>query len=180
MRVRHAVMTLLVCSLHHHLTSLALASAPAGLLVEDVLAFVDGGGSVLVVGSGGVSRFLQDLAGECGVEYDPPDSVVVDHFHHDVMLGQDDHATIVSTAADMEPTGRVVGELTKQANARILYQGIGLAFDADAGHAFSVLSGSPTAYASVPTEVSATWWWCVGTLWVHTRDLPCPRVCPAH
>jgi len=123
--------------------------------VDDVVEFMDGGGSLLLVTSHYVSTFSQDLAGECGIEFDAPGSMVVDHVSYHPTLGSEgDHTWIVAKAVVDAP--HIVGSTVP--GDRVLFHGVGQAFDPDNVLAFSVLSGLPTTYSAFLDQVCVQPW----------------------
>ena len=113
------------------------------------MGFVDGGGSVLVAASHQVSDFIQDVAGECGVEFDEVGSSVVDHISHDVSDPGHDHTLVVAHAPVAASV--ISGQLAP--DDRVLFRGVGLAFDPDNLLATKVLTGTRTAYSAFLDEV---------------------------
>lgn len=117
------------------------------------MAFVDGGGSALVAASDQVSDFIQDVAGECGVEFDEAGSSVVDHLSHDLSDPGHDHTLVVAhVTALARPV--IAGDLAPE--DRVVFRGVGLAFDPENLLATKVLTGTRTAYSAFLDEVRGT------------------------
>lgn len=62
--------------------------------VKQLLAFIDNGGNLFVVGDSDLGEPIRELAAECGVDFDDAESLVVDHFNYDVS-DNGDHSKIV-------------------------------------------------------------------------------------
>ena len=54
--------------------------------LQAIVAFIDGGGNMIMAGSSEATDLIRELATEVGVEMDEEASAVIDHLHHDTKL----------------------------------------------------------------------------------------------
>lgn len=121
----------------------------AGMEVQDLLAFVAGGGNVLVAASENLpeTSAVRDFAAECGVDFDAEGSVVIDHMAYDSSASSD-HSTVISSG--YASSQFVVGDSASRGS--VLFRGIGQAVDPENIFAIKVLVGTPTSYSADPTK----------------------------
>lgn len=117
------------------------AESTKRLALKHLLDYIDLGGNVIIGTTNTVGQDVRKLANECGVDFDMPESRVVDHVtKHAKDTG--DHSLVHAGAirADNRPvTADVDG-------SKVLFRGIGHTVGRDS-LAFSILHGSPTAYS---------------------------------
>ena len=126
----------------------------AKITYDDIYAFVEQGGNLLLAAAENTSESLRHFAERCGVEFDPKESVVIDHFHysadHDSTL---QHTAVVLDSALANEV--MVSEYCALPASKksILYRGIGHVVDD--GHNANVLvvkalRGNPSSYSASP------------------------------
>jgi len=126
----------------------------AKISYDDLFAFVEQGGNLLLTASENTSDGMRNFAERCGVEFDPKDASVIDHFsysaEHDSTLQHT--AVIVSKASDSQVVLSEYSQLPAGKKA-ILYRGIGHVVD-DGHHAnvlvVKALRGNPSSYSASP------------------------------
>jgi oligosaccharyltransferase complex subunit beta len=120
---------------------------------DDISAFVDQGGNLLLAASENVGESMRNFAENCGVEFDPKGSVVLDHFSfseaHDISLQHT--AVLTDKVAKSEA---ILGHYLKLpvSKARVLYRGIGHAVDESNVLAVKTLVGNPSSYSANPSQ----------------------------
>jgi len=116
--------------------------------VPSIVAFIDGGGNVIVAGNSQVQEPIRTLASECGIEMDEEKTAVIDHFNYDVTDGGR-HTLIVGKSEHLIESKMIVGEKT---GAPLLYRGVGMIADPGNPLVTDVLHASSTAYSFDPEK----------------------------
>jgi len=119
------------------------------LSVEAIVAFIDGGGNMIMAGSSEATDLIRELATEVGVEMDEEASAVIDHLHHDTKLDDGHHTLIAAPAAGLLTAPLVVGADPK---APLLYRGTGLLTDPQNPLLLPLLKAPSSAYSHHPSK----------------------------
>lgn len=137
------------------------------LSAHDLMYFLQQGGNVFVTGASVISDAVRDLALECGVDFDPNKSRVVDHFNHVPFLTppsaqrvrpQNSASRILTN--NRFPSTTISGNLSA---ASIVFQGIGASVNPDNILAFKALSAGLHAYSADPSTEPGTHPFGIGT-----------------
>ena len=141
--------------------------------------FVDAGGNVVVVADQRLpeSWALLDFSEECGVHFASPGSVVIDH----VSSSSVDH-TLVKSSAFFD-SKYAVGD--SKSKGPVAFRGIAQSLRAENILAVPILTGAPTTYSAIPTEVRQPMqhhkiWLLVAVMTAGRRGRCCWACLPRH
>jgi oligosaccharyltransferase complex subunit beta len=118
--------------------------------VDDLKAFVEGGGNVIVGVDSAVGASIREFAAVSGVDFDREGVVVIDHWGFDEKHDEGDH-TLVSTWG-YAPAPSVVGSLASDSSRPVVFQGVAQHVASDNVLAVKTLTASATAYAADPEQ----------------------------
>ncbi|GAB5033100.1 dolichyl-diphosphooligosaccharide--protein glycosyltransferase 48 kda subunit [Nannochloropsis oceanica] len=120
---------------------------------EGIVAFVEGGGNVLMAGEKGMSDLTREIAGEFGVEFEKKRSVVQDHFSYAPGLDVSGrHWAVVSDGLvrNEKVLGRDAGR--KGGVSPVVFKGVGVTVESENVLAFPILTGASSTYSAVPNK----------------------------
>jgi len=122
------------------------ADAFSGSLdVDAVLNFIDDGNNVIIAADSEVSDPTREIVEECGVDFGPAGTFVIDHFNYDVSDFDGDHTLIV--ADDI-----VNKSIITSSSAPILFRGVDQVLEEKNSLLIPIVRASSTAYAYSPDE----------------------------
>jgi dolichyl-diphosphooligosaccharide---protein glycosyltransferase subunit DDOST/WBP1 len=110
--------------------------------------FIDSGRNVMVFGGAKTSEVMQELAIECGAEFDADNSAIVDHVNVDASDVHGDHTKVLTD--QWNPA--TIAALGGAPSAPILYRGVGVGVNPKSPYLHHFLSASPTAYSGEPNK----------------------------
>ena len=120
---------------------------------DGIVAFVEGGGNVIMAGEKGMSELTREIAGEFGVDFEKKRSVVVDHFSFAPGLDVGGkHWVIVSDGLvrNVKVLGREAGR--EGGVAPVVFRGVGVTVESENVLAFPILTGASSTYSAVPNK----------------------------
>lgn len=144
--------------LYDNIVSMAPMSDDLAFSTEQLIAFLDAGGNILMVsgavdGDDGVvvGTTARQLGDSCGVDLDEDGTAVLDHFAN----ANGDSASVKLSASRVLALERVVGAECVEAAAKndgkahLLFRGVGAAVAPDNILALKVVTGNPTTYSAI-------------------------------
>lgn len=140
---------------YDHLILFAPSAKSFGKKIQtkEVLDFIDSGRNVLMVGSSNLSKRVFDIGMECGVDFEAPESRVIDHVHFAKVEDSttNDHDLIV-----VEPEERIqtlFNQRKTTANRNpLLFKGIGHSVAPNQEYVTVALTAHPTSYSFDPAH----------------------------
>ncbi|CDS37961.1 dolichyl diphosphooligosaccharide protein [Echinococcus multilocularis] len=129
---------------YHHVIVFAPTTTEFGgyVNVKALTDFVDNGGNVLVAGGPQLGEAVRDFASECGVEFDAPNTSVIDHHNFDEM-DNGDHTLIIADPEDAINVSVITGRFKNP----VLYRGVGISTDPTNPLLINILHGSAKSYS---------------------------------
>ena len=123
--------------------------------VQDITAFVDKGGNLLVGANSQIEDQIRELGSECGVEFDEGKTAVIDHMSYNIptssgtsVLDDGRHTLIVAEQKQLIDSERIVGKVSSP----LLYRGVGLVADPENPLVYPILRASSTSYSYNPDQ----------------------------
>lgn len=108
---------------------------------EHMMKFIDSGKNALIITDTDPTETNREIANECGVDFDPKGSMIIDHVTHDKANDDGTHTKVIGS---IDPkASSIVGSI----DAPVVFSGLGHTLNEDTELAFKILTGSPTSYS---------------------------------